>query len=198
MTPDLLLNLVALAFAAAFTPGPNNALLASSGASFGLRRTVPHILGITFGFPLMVFLVGLFLGQAFQASWLLREGLRWFGAALLLWIAWKLWSAGGAGSRTGRMRPFTFVEAAGFQWINPKGWAMAIAVTAQFIGGEAPLRTALVVTAVFFASAALSASSWAAAGSVLTRWLEAPGRLKLFNRAMAALIALSVGMLFTG
>ena len=196
MPPDLLLNLTALAMAAAWTPGPNNALVASSGATFGLRRTLPHILGIALGFPVMIFLVGLFLGELFQQSAALRETLRWAGAALLLWIAWRIATSGGIGSVSGSPRPFTFVEAAGFQWINPKGWAMAIAITAQFVTAERPLASALIVAAVFIAAGLTSATSWAVAGRALTRWLTTDRRLRHFNLAMAALIAACVVLLF--
>lgn len=199
MTPDLILKLTVLAAVGAFTPGPNNALVASSGASFGLRRSVPHILGIALGFPLMVLLVGLFLAQAFQQSALLRDGVRLVGAGLLLWMAAKLWIAAGRHGGTGRAaRPFTFVEAAGFQWINPKAWSFAIAVTAQFVTGPEPFLAALTVAGVFFAVGLASASTWAAAGRAMTRLLDTPERLRGFNRAMAALIAVSVGALFLG
>jgi threonine/homoserine/homoserine lactone efflux protein len=196
MPIETLLTLTGLVLAAAWTPGPNNALLAASGANFGLRRTLPHIAGIILGFPLMVLLVGVFLGQVFQASLLLREALRWLGAGLLLWIAWKVATSGGLG-RPGRApRPMTFAEAAGFQWVNPKGWAMAIAVPAQFIAPAAPVATALIVTAVFMAVNTTSAFGWAAIGQALTRVLTTPGRLKWFNRTMAALIAACVVLLF--
>jgi hypothetical protein len=94
MPPETLLNLTLLAVAAAWTPGPNNALVATSGALFGLRRTWPHVLGIALGYPLMVFLVALGLGELFRASPLFNDVLRWAGAALLLYVAWisKRWS----------------------------------------------------------------------------------------------------------
>ncbi|MGG7645083.1 LysE family translocator [Rhodovulum sp. YNF3179] len=195
---DTFLSLLGLAVAAAWTPGPNNALVASSGATFGLRRTVPHVLGIALGFPLMIFLVGLFLGELFQASALLRETLRWGGAALMLWVAWQIARSGGLGARGAAPRPFTFVEAAGFQWINPKAWAMAVGVTAQFISGAAPLVTAGIVAATFVAVGLLSASTWAGAGRILTRWLTTDDRLTWFNRVMAGLIVVSVVLLFRG
>ncbi|SFO96082.1 LysE family translocator [Tranquillimonas alkanivorans] len=198
MSYDLLLSLVTLAAAATLAPGPNNALVASSSATFGLRRTAPHIVGIVIGFPLMMLIVGLTLGEVFQRSDLLREGLRLVGAALLLWIAWKLWSAGGLSGSGGRARPFTFLEAAGFQWINPKAWAMAVAVTAQFISPAAPVVTAAVIALVFSCVGGFSISTWAVAGALLTRWLSTERRLKLFNRVMAVLIVLSVALLFVG
>lgn len=196
MPLDTFLALVTLTVTAAWTPGPNNALVANSAVQFGMRRTVPHILGIALGFAVMVFLVGFFLGQIFANSPALREALRWAGAALLLWIAWKVARSGGIGSVSGRPRPFTFIEAAGFQWINPKGWSFAIALTTQFITGEHPVASALIVACVVTIGGLGSATSWAAAGQAITRWITTEGRQRWFNIAMGALIAACVGLLF--
>jgi threonine/homoserine/homoserine lactone efflux protein len=192
---EIYLSLVVLAFAAAFTPGPNNALVAASGANFGLRRTLPHVLGIALGFPLMALIVGLALGEAFRQSALLREVVRWGGAALLLWVAWQIARSGGLGRRAGAARPFTFVESAAFQWINPKAWVMAIAITAQFIDPERPWSTALLVVSAFVAAGLVSSLTWAGMGQALARWLSSPARLRVFNAGMGGLIALGVAMM---
>lgn len=191
MPAELLLSLVALAFAASCTPGPNNALVAASGANFGLRRSLPHVLGIALGFPVMVFVVGLALGELFAASPTFRAMLRWGGAALLLWVAWQIARSGGLG-RPEAARPFTFVEAAAFQWINPKGWVMALAVSSQFIQPERPYATASMVATVFVAAGLTSSLAWAGLGQGLRRFLAVPVRLRAFNISMAALIALGV------
>lgn len=198
MNPESFLALTGLAAAAAFTPGPNNALVANSGATFGLRRTLPHIFGIGLGFPFMVFLVGFFLGELFQSSVLLREALRWVGAAILLWLAWKIATSGGLSSSGQRPRPFTFLEAAGFQWINPKAWAMAIAITAQFIQPQAPVACALIVGAVFVFMGLSSAATWALVGRTIIRLLTDERHLKQFNFAMATIVAACVVLLFIG
>ena len=197
MPIDVFLNLIALSIAAAWTPGPNNALVAASGALFGLRQTWPHILGIAFGYPAMVFIVGLGLGEVFQASAALREILRWAGAGLLLWVAWKVASSGGLSLGRSEPQPFTFIEAAAFQWVNPKGWAMAIAVTAQYITPAAPLVTASIVAAVFIAAGIGSTLTWAIAGRQITRTLTEAG-MRRFNIVMRALIAACVVLLFIG
>jgi threonine/homoserine/homoserine lactone efflux protein len=195
MPLDTFLSLLGLTMAAAWTPGPNNALVASSGATFGMRRTVPHVMGIALGFPVMLFLVGLFLGQLFLASAPFREALRWGGAGLMLWVAWRIASSGGLAARAGGARPFTFLEAAGFQWVNPKAWVMALAIPAQFVSPAAPLATAAIVAAVAVAIGFASAFTWAGAGQAMTRWLTTDRRLAWFNRAMAGLIAASVAMM---
>lgn len=195
---EAFVTLVVLAFASAFTPGPNNALVASSAVNFGLRRTLPHVLGIALGFPVMALAVGLVLGEMFEASAALRTGLRWGGGALMLWVAWQIATKGGLGPEGGRARPFRFVEAAAFQWINPKAWIVAIALTAQFIPPERPHGAALVVAAVFVAAGLASALTWAGTGQALRRILARPARLRVFNAAMGGVIALGVAFVLAG
>lgn len=192
MQLETLPALIALAIATLFTPGPNNTMLAASGANFGFRRTIPHLLGVATGFPLMLLVVGLVLGSLFQASALLREALRWGGAVLLLWIAWKIAISGGLGSKSGDARPMSFLAAVGFQWINPKAWSMAVAATSQFILPSAPLTTAAIVTALFLTLGLGSAATWTYAGQAIARWLTTARRLKVFNLVMAGLIVLSI------
>lgn len=192
MSFEQLLSLIALSFVAAWTPGPNNALVASSGARFGIRQTLPHVAGIGIGFPVMVFCIALGLGELFKYSGLLRESLRWIGIAVLLWLSWKI-AFSGSGSKTeNRIRPFTFWESAAFQWINPKGWVMAISITSQYAGGRHPLANALIIAAVFIFLGFTSAFGWTVFGQKMQRWLQTPLRLRVFNISMAALILLSV------
>lgn len=190
MSTDVIAALFALAFASTWSPGPNNVMLASSGATFGLRATEPHALGVALGFPAMLFVVAIGLGEAFQRSGLLREGLRWLGVALMLWIAWRIATADRA-KADGRARPFTFVEAAAFQWVNPKAWALAISAASAFMSGAAPVREAAACAAVFAVSGLTSAHAWAAFGAAMRRILSTDLRLRLFNGGMGALMALS-------
>lgn len=192
MLPETYPALVALAAGTLFTPGPNNAMLATSGATFGFRRTMPHMLGVALGFPLMVLIVGLILGGLFQTSAFLREGLRWGGAALLLWIAWKIATSGGLSLHGRETRPMSFPAAAAFQWINPKAWSMAVAATAQFVSGSQPFFAAVVVAATFLAGGLMSSATWVLAGQAIARFLTSALRRRAFNLTMAALIALSV------
>lgn len=192
MSPDILLSLITLAIGAAWTPGPNNVLVAQSGARFGFHATFPHIAGIGLGFPFMIFCIGAGLGQIFQQSALLREGLRWFGAAVLLWIAWKMAMSSGAAKVAGSERPFTFLQGAAFQWINPKAWVMAISIAPQFVTEQAPIATSLIVGSVFVVVGFGSASTWAFFGAALQNWLRVGNRLRIFNICMALLIAFSV------
>lgn len=191
MITQTLPALVALAIATLFTPGPNNAMLAASGARFGFRPTLPHMLGVALGFPVMVLIVGLALGELFRSSALLRETLRWGGAALLFWIAWKVATAGEAHAKQAGDRPMTFLGASAFQWINPKGWSMAIAATAQFILPHDPMRTAITVALVFACFGLLSSATWVGLGQAISGWLTTPGRRRAFNLTMAVLIVAS-------
>lgn len=138
MSLGTFITMLVLATTSAFTPGPNNAMVTASSVNFGFRRTLPHVMGIGIGFGIMILIVGLFLGQIFQTYSILREGLRWLGAALLAYVAYQIVSSGGIRKLGGAPRPMTFFEAAGFQWINPKGWAMAIALTSQFVTPDGP------------------------------------------------------------
>ncbi|MBS0564410.1 MAG: LysE family translocator [Proteobacteria bacterium] len=191
MPPQSFAALIALAVATLFTPGPNNAMLAASGANFGFRRTLPHLMGVALGFPLMLLVVGLVLGGLFQASALLRETLRWGGAAILIWIAWKVAFSAGTETKAADSRPMSFAEASAFQWVNPKGWSMAIAATSQFILPEAPWRTAAITALAFTILGLGSAATWVGLGQAIARWLTTDRRRRLFNAVMAALIILS-------
>jgi len=188
MDPQILIALAGFAFATTWTPGPNNMMLASSGATFGWRATVPHAMGVALGFPLMVFLISLGLGEAFQRSELLRGTLTWAGFAVMLWLAWRIGTADAARAGT-RMRPMRFHEAAAFQWVNPKAWAMAIGVSAAYAKGTAPLVEAGVIAAVFVVAGLTSSQSWSAFGAGIGRALGTGARLRAFNATMGLLLA---------
>lgn len=195
MPPETLIALVSLAAGTLFTPGPNNAMLAASGATFGFRRTLPHMLGVAVGFPAMVLIVGLALGGLFQTSLVLQESLRWGGAVLLMWIAWKIATSGGVSAGGGPARPMSFPAAAAFQWINPKAWVMAVAATSQFVTGPGPVLAAGIVAVTFLAGGLMSSATWVMAGQTIARLLTSSGRRRVFNLTMAALIVLSVAQL---
>jgi len=187
-----LISLFGIAMVAGWTPGPNNALVATSGAQFGFRRTFPHVAGIGIGFPFMVFCVSMGLGALFQQSALVREGLRIIGIIVLLWFSWKVATAGRPSSQSGKGRPFTFIEAASFQWINPKGWIMAISISSQFADPQNLFLSSLIIGSVFVFVGFSSASGWTLFGTTMQRWLTTDRRANIFNWSMAALLLLSV------
>lgn len=195
--PESLLPFILFALSATLTPGPNNVMLLASGANFGLRATGPHMLGISLGFPFMVFAVGLGLGAVFEQLPILHEILRWAGSAYLVWLAWKIATAAGMGKAESRGRPFTFLQAAGFQWVNPKAWIMAVSAFSVYSTPEAePLFQALLFGAVFCAISFPSCGFWTAFGSVIGRLLKSGRALRAFNGVMAALLAGSILLLF--
>lgn len=187
---ETLAALAGFALASTWTPGPNNMMLAASGATFGFRRTLPHALGVALGFPVMLFLIALGLGEVFQRVPAIGTTLAWVGCAVMLWLAWRIATAGAAGSRV-RPRPLNFIEASAFQWVNPKAWVMSIGVSATFATGAHPVLEAAIAAGVFVLSGLGSANGWAAFGAGIGRMLGTGWRLRAFNMAMGALLAVS-------
>jgi threonine/homoserine/homoserine lactone efflux protein len=178
------------------TPGPNVVMVTASAANFGFRPVIPHMLGITLGFGLLVMAVGLGLAGLFQAEPRLHLALKYLGGAYLLYLAWRIATAGGAGGGA-RAKPIGFVEAILFQCINPKGWVFAIGTVAAYttVGGDAVWQTA-VIAAVNAATCLVSVVVWAAFGTVIGRYLRDPRLRRLFNGTMAWLLVLSLVPVF--
>lgn len=187
-TLSLLAALAGFAFVTSITPGPNNLMLLASGTHFGWRRSLPHLLGISFGFGVMLVLVGLGLGQVFARFPGLHDVLKWVSLAYLLYLAFKVATAAPPTSGdSARGRPMGFGAAALFQVVNPKAWAMALtAVTAY---GELGIAA---VTAVFVLVNLPCCGSWALLGEQMRRWLHRPRALQAFNWGAAALMVVSV------
>ena len=193
MNTDLLLALVGFAFASSVTPGPNNLMLMASGANFGLRRSLPHMFGISLGHAFMVTLVGLGLGQVFDTYPAARLVLQVLSTAYLLYLAWKIATAAPPRAGEARGKPFTFLQAAAFQWVNPKAWYMAIYAVTNYTPPEAGVLTgALIVAGVFAATNLPSITLWATIGTQLRRLLTRPRLLRGFNWTMAALLVLTL------
>ncbi len=188
MNFEIILSLIGMALTASLTPGPNNSMLASSGATYGVRASMPHVLGIVFGFPVMIFLVGFGLGEVFRQSPVLQQIMRYAGAIMMLWFAWKMATAAAPGQAGKASRPLTFLQAAAFQWINPKGWLAAIAITAQFVTPDAPVKTASIVALTFAGSGLISTFAWLLFGRMIGQWLHTPWRLRAFNLLMASML----------
>lgn len=191
MDTSLLAPLALYSFVCTATPGPNNIMLASSGLVFGFRRTVPHIFGISFGCALMLVLSGLGLGALFEVWPVLRWAVRIFGAVYLAWLAVKLWQSEGLERREGA-HPLTFFQAAAFQFVNPKAWAITIPAIASFTVPGRPLALQLgVIVAAFVLVGLPSIATWAAMGAGARELLESGKGITVFVRVMAALTALT-------
>ncbi len=193
MTPETLLALAVFAFVSSVTPGPNNLMLMASGANFGFRRTVPHMLGVGLGFSFMVVLVGLGVAGLFAAFPAAHVALKWASVGYMLWLAWKIANAAPPREGAAGGVPLTFLQAAAFQWVNPKAWAMALTAIAVYAPGR-EMGTVVLVAAIFGAINLPTVSSWTVLGQAMRRALTSPGRLRAFNWTMAALLVASLAM----
>lgn len=177
------------------TPSPNNIMLTASGANFGYRRSLPHILGIAAGHGPQIFFTCLGLGAVFQAWPVLHQVLRIVGAAYLVVLAWKL--AGSAVGHKDMERPLSFWQALAFQAVNPKGWVKAVTVATVFMPpGLGLLAGSALVTAVSIAINLPCVSMWALFGVAIRRLLVQPLHRKLFNAMMASsLVVLAIALM---
>ncbi|NEW85783.1 MULTISPECIES: LysE family translocator [Rhodopseudomonas] len=193
MATELLAAFIGFAFATLFTPGPNNIMLLSSGLTFGFRRTLPHVAGVTIGFAVMVAAMGFGFGAVFAAYPLLQIILKYAGAAYLIWLAGVIALARPADpDATVERRPMSFWGAAAFQWVNVKGWVIAIGtVTAYSAVAPYPWNVAVQATTLLAIGTASSAA-WALFGTALQSLVKSPQAVRVFNLVMAALLVASL------
>jgi threonine/homoserine/homoserine lactone efflux protein len=192
ITPQLLAALALFAFVSSITPGPNNTMLMASGANFGFRASLPHLAGVALGFFVMVLGVGLGLGRVFVAWPQLHGILAVVGGAYMLWLAWKIANAKGIAGGEAGARPQTFWQAAAFQWVNPKAWAIAIGAVTTYAPQARYNANILLVSLVFLSITAPCVITWTGFGVGLRRCLDRPAILRVFNLAMAALLVASL------
>jgi threonine/homoserine/homoserine lactone efflux protein len=191
MNPAILTALLGFAFVSTVTPGPNNLMLMASGANFGFRRTLPHMLGITGGLSLMALLVGAGLMALFDAVPSLNYVLKALSVGYLLWLALKIATAAPLKEHSAGSRPMTFIQAATFQWVNPKAWAMCLSAITLYAPDRSLLSVAFVAGA-FGLVCFPAISVWAWLGTVVRQWLSNATRLRIFNITMAALLVASL------
>lgn len=193
MTFDVFLALVVFAVVTSITPGPNNIMLMASGVNFGFRRTIPHMLGIGVGFLSLLLGVGFGLGALLTAFPAVHIALKIAGGAYLLYLAYRVAMARSMGEADGSSaRPLTLLEAAAFQWVNPKAWVMAITGIAVYSSPESPFLSVVLVSVAFALVNLPCVSSWAAFGVALRGFLSDPTRLKWFNITMGLALVLSL------
>ena len=193
MSHSLLVALTAFGAVMAFTPGPNNIMVLSSGLTYGFRRTVPHIAGIAIGVSFMVAVTGFGLGAIFITWPILQSILKYAGIAYLIYLAYAIAMSGPVASAQDNQRaPMTFWGAVLFQWVNIKGWVMAIGIiTAYSAIASFPWNIA-VQAALMFVMGALSSLAWALFGSALRPVLTSPLMVRTFNVVMAILLLASL------
>ncbi len=198
MTLDTFLLLITFAFVASVTPGPNNVMLMASGANFGILRTVPHMLGVSLGHSFLVFVVGLGLAEAFQALPALRNTLMAVSAAYLLYLAWKIAHAAPPARGEAGGKPLTFLQAAAFQWVNPKAIYMGIAAQTWYAPEGSGWFGAAMVAGGFLLVNLPAINIWVWGGTQVRRLLTNPARLTAFNWTMAALLVLTLVPMLLG
>ncbi len=192
MTYELLTALGVFAFVASITPGPNNLMLMASGANFGYLRSIPHMAGVVVGFTTMLFLVGLGLIRVFDSVPFSYTVLKVLSVVYLVYLAWRIATAAAPGEASeGGGKPFTFMQAVLFQWVNPKAWTIGLTAITVY----APTRSvaALLILMVTFGAVTLpSISLWTLIGQQLRNLLTNKLRLRVFNGVMAALLIVSL------
>ena len=182
---------VVFVIVAFYTPGPNNTMLMTSGLNFGFRRTLPHILGVNFGFAFLAIVVGFGLGAVFQAYPWLYTALKYAGAAYLLYLAWRIATSGPTEpGGEARGKPLTFLGGALFQWVNVKGWVIAVSAITAY-AGIAPYPANVGLQGVTYLAIGMgSSSTWALFGTALRPLISSPRAIRVFNAIMAlALVA---------
>lgn len=192
MNIDILLALLMFAFVSTITPGPNNLMLLASGANFGFQKTLPHMFGIMSGVVIMIVLLGLGAMQVFESVTWSYDLLKTLCVLYMLYLASKIArSAPLSGSDNVDSKPFSFVQAALFQWVNPKAWTMALTAITLY-SPERSVESVLIIALVFGVVNLPSISVWVLAGKQLQVWLSDARYLRYFNWTMAALLLVSL------
>ena len=194
-TITILVSIFTFTLSATITPGPNNIMLLSSGLTFGYKSTLAHIFGIVFGFPIMVLLVGLGLGIVFEKFPMILDILKNVGILYLVWMAYKI-----ANNKSTydlkddqKSEPFTFLQAALFQWVNPKAWIMAISSISIFVKPDVDsLMQIVLIALIFLLSAIVSCNTWVIGGVALKKIIKSEKSIRIFNISMAILLVVSV------
>ncbi len=189
--------IILFAIATCVTPGPNNTMIMTSGLNYGIRRSLPHYNGIVFGFPTMVVAVGLGLATLFDQYPILHTLLKLIGAAYLTFLAYRIASAPVTELNETSGKPFTFLQAAAFQWVNPKAWVLAVGATATFtvVGLDYAMQVTIIAL-IFLIFGAPCILLWLWFGSALKQLLQRPQSVRLFNYTMAFLLMASLVPVF--
>ncbi len=193
------LGLLNILIIGCITPGPNNALLSASGMNFGYRRSIPHMLGVIFGHAAMEFSVALGVGALYKQFPFIETALKVISITLLLWLAYKIATApvDKFGQASGESKPWTFLQAFFFQWINPKAWMIASIVSAQFASAERPVLSASYIFLATVMGGIVSTQTWTLFGVAMARILNTPLKRRIFNLALAGLLLLTIVMIAT-
>lgn len=190
------LQFLFLAFSSLVTPGPNNLMVMHSGLNFGLKRTLPHIFGILAGVGVMLFFISFGLGYVFSKIPEVALAIKLIGSMYLLYLAWKISQMNEKKTDTDISKPLTFMQAAMFQWVNPKAWVILIAFSGVFHFFESPLinAAALLLTISLLNIPCLGV--WIGGGRALQRIINSDKARNRMNYFLAFLLGLSVIILW--
>lgn len=182
--------LISLAFVSSITPGPNNLMLWASGLNHGIRRSLPHLAGVSLGFSFLLLLIAAGLGTVFDRYAVVALGLKVLGGAYLAYLAYRIFTSGSANRSAEVSPPLTFVQAALFQWVNPKAWVMGTTAVSTLLEVDRPILQASAALAVPFWVVNLPCiMTWLWSGAASSRWLDDERRVRLANRSLGVLLA---------
>ncbi len=189
---DFYLPLILFVISASVTPGPNNVMIMSSGVNHGVKKSLPHLFGIAVGFTVMVFAVGMGFGFVFEKYPVIHKIIKVVGIIYLLFLAWLI-ATSNSSLENNDAKPFSFFQAALFQWVNPKAWVMITGAVAAFTTVSANLFSEVVIIALlFFSLGAPCVCIWLFFGVALKKYMSSPKHLKVFNISMALLLVVSI------
>ena len=191
MHPELLL-LIGISLSLGFTPGPNNAVAAYSGFNFGIRKTLPLILGVGFGYTTLIILINFVLISTFKNYPIIQEIIKVLGTMFLIYLAYKIsFSKISSDGRT--ENPVKFLDKFIFQFINPKGVMAGVTLSSNFVEqGENYLNHSIWVIVVCSVTAFLSITSWTFLGKFLRKFATNNNFIKRFNYAMSLLLIVCI------
>lgn len=195
---QLFISVMLFAITMTGTPGPNNVMLTSSGANFGYRKSVPHILGIYVGLMTMLALLSMGLGVIFQLYPVVQEVMKWLGSLYLLYLAWKIARAQpmSVGQQKAN-KPMSCFHAALFQYLNPKAWMIMVTAVGSFsLQGEGYWLSIISMAVIFFVAQLPTSSIWVGFGALIGRWLSSETAWRRFNTIMGMLTALCVAFIW--
>lgn len=192
MNVSAMYPLLVFTFVYSITPGPNNLLLAASGAAFGYRRSLPHMLGVSLGAALLLIVVGCGLCAVFDSVPQLHTALKYIGAIYLVWLAWCIARSGNPGHHRAARQPLRFWQGMALQWVNPKTWVMAVGIAATYMPRDGYVLHLLFAGVLLILVSFPSISVWTLFGQGVACTLRSPAAIQRFNRTMAGLLLLSL------
>lgn len=192
MTFSAFISFIVYSFVTSVTPGPNNIMLAASGVNFGFKRSIAHILGIGCGFGMMVTVVGFGIGTLLSENVILYECLKILGILYLLYLAYKIYHSSSINTDLKHAQPLTFLQAAMFQWVNPKAWVMAMGAVTTYLAANSEMYWYLIIGLVYGVIGIPSTGVWAYIGQQLQHYIDDQKKLKRFNTVMVVLLIMSV------